>query len=370
MFQGYRLTILAIFAGWTLLFTIGSSFSFRSLVSERLEAQVNEKLHADPALQNVEVVFDGLEGFLDGVVSNESLLEKAFASAEGIGPGKITENRIMVAQRPARLRATFDGNGVILTGAVSDEAVRGVVVDAVRGMNGVVSVEDQLETSAEVRTAPWLRSFVDFLPKFVSTAENGAVEASDQAWAMEGELSSPQQREELVVAWEKVIPAHAIPNLAKLVVIEKATPATLAAVEASAGAHAPESPPNMISPDAQKVDPMDELVTILKQSTVFFPSNSSYMSSDDVKQLNRAAKAANAFSAKLEVIAFADATGDSDYNLWLSNKRAGRVKEKLTAAGAELSRIHVEVTDEVKDNKNRTEEEQAHDRRVEIRLVR
>lgn len=107
-------------------------------------------------------------------------------------------------------------------------------------------------------------------------------------------------------------------------------------------------------------------------SDLLFPTNSSYLT-------DKAKSALDGFvtlvkqhpNAHIQVDGHTDATGEADYNQWLSEKRAASVKVYIQSAGVSASRIETSghgQTNPVADNK--TKEGRQKNRRVEITILK
>jgi outer membrane protein OmpA-like peptidoglycan-associated protein len=107
-------------------------------------------------------------------------------------------------------------------------------------------------------------------------------------------------------------------------------------------------------------------------SEILFPTNSSYLNESSTKNIAEVAKviAQKDKSQDILVEGHSDKTGTSEYNLWLSEKRAVSVKNYLVTLGIEGKRIKTAGlgdTNPIADNK--TKEGRLTNRRVEITLL-
>ncbi len=112
---------------------------------------------------------------------------------------------------------------------------------------------------------------------------------------------------------------------------------------------------------------------LVKTVTVLFPVNGFKLSKDAMAQLDElASKAPGAKNYKVEVLGFADKTGDFNKNLQLSQKRANAVVQYLTVKhNVPLRRIEVPMgygeTRPAGDETTAAGREQS--RRVEVRVL-
>lgn len=115
----------------------------------------------------------------------------------------------------------------------------------------------------------------------------------------------------------------------------------------------------------------DEGIKFSLSSDVLFPTNSSYLTEKAKTELNKLVKILNQDrSKKIRVDGHTDATGEVNYNIWLSEKRAASVKKYLEDGGVTGSRI---TTKGLGPNKpiadNKTAEGRQKNRSVEIIIL-
>lgn len=115
----------------------------------------------------------------------------------------------------------------------------------------------------------------------------------------------------------------------------------------------------------------DEGIKFTLSSDLLFPINSSYLTDQAKRELDKLAKIMKQDSnKKIRVDGHSDATGTAEYNVWLSEKRAVSVKTYLSEAGVSASRITTKglgQTQPVADNK--TPEGRERNRRVEVIIL-
>lgn len=115
----------------------------------------------------------------------------------------------------------------------------------------------------------------------------------------------------------------------------------------------------------------DEGIKFTLSSDLLFPINSSYLTDQAKRELDKLAKIMKEDnSKKIRVDGHTDATGTAEYNVWLSEKRAASVKTYLNEAGVAASRIATKglgQTKPIADNK--TPEGRERNRRVEVIIL-
>lgn len=115
----------------------------------------------------------------------------------------------------------------------------------------------------------------------------------------------------------------------------------------------------------------DEGIKFTLSSDVLFPTNSSYLTDKAKEELSKLAKILKQDnSKKIRVDGHTDATGEANYNLWLSEKRAASVKKFLEDNGVGASRISTKglgQSQPVADNK--TADGRQKNRRVEVIIL-
>ncbi|MGN0003567.1 MAG: OmpA family protein [Sphingobacterium composti] len=115
----------------------------------------------------------------------------------------------------------------------------------------------------------------------------------------------------------------------------------------------------------------DEGIKFSLSSDVLFPSNSSYLTDKAKAELDKLTRILRTQSdKKIRVDGHTDATGEVNYNVWLSEKRAASVKKFLEDAGITASRITTKglgPNNPIADNK--TAEGRQKNRRVEIIIL-
>jgi len=122
-----------------------------------------------------------------------------------------------------------------------------------------------------------------------------------------------------------------------------------------------------------QVERTNEGIKFTFSNEILFPTNSSYLNENSSKSIAAVAKVIREKGIGREVIVegHSDKTGTSEYNQWLSEKRAVSVKNQLVKLGIAAGRIKtagIGDTNPIADNK--TKEGRLINRRVEITLLK
>lgn len=117
--------------------------------------------------------------------------------------------------------------------------------------------------------------------------------------------------------------------------------------------------------------PIEENVTITLNN-IFFDFDKAVLKAESFPELDRIVTLMNERTAMLvDIAGHADATGETDYNLGLSKRRAAAVQKYLTEKGIDEARITVSFYGESKPvESNATREGRRKNRRVEFKIVK
>lgn len=112
-------------------------------------------------------------------------------------------------------------------------------------------------------------------------------------------------------------------------------------------------------------------ITVTFDSDVLFPLNSSYLTDQAKRELDKLVKLLADYSgASLIVDGHTDATGTAEYNQWLSEKRAESVKKYAVERGLNADRVVTYGHGQTKPiAENNTKEGRQQNRRVEVTIV-
>jgi len=351
MVKHRRVLIMAALALWTLMFAGIVATVFRPEVEDGLEKRVLRVFRYDPELQGVEVVFHGANGRLEGTVAEAKVIAKAQRVATRLLPlGEISENKLTVAPKSPSLRATLEGDVVVLDGEISDQLVRSSVLDTLRKLPGVEGVRDKLRITPEVHRSDWMTPFLHFLPGFFDACPDGAAEATDQRWSLSGQLKGELERDVLAESWKRLVPEGGEPNLSQLVFATPAAKPAAPAVEVAA-VKTPDPTPEPVAIRAVPIQTMPEtepepatapptpapdpalaaaeakrrrtMEAYLETCTVNFAPSATRLTSAEIRKLRLAAESLRTYNRpyKLEILAWVDSSDREHHSQWLSDQR-------------------------------------------------
>lgn len=126
-----------------------------------------------------------------------------------------------------------------------------------------------------------------------------------------------------------------------------------------------------IQRDFESASRTDAGILVVFESDVLFAINSSYLSEEAKKELDKFyTHIADRPAKTLLVEGHTDATGTAEYNLWLSEKRAESVKEYLVNLGLSASQIQTKGLGQTQPvASNSTTEGRLKNRRVTITIM-
>ncbi|MDF1810853.1 MAG: OmpA family protein [Verrucomicrobiales bacterium] len=245
-----------------------------------------------------------------------------------VKPVKVTPTKA------AKLKAFLSSPRIQLDGELPDNESRNHVVRGATKSFPKAKLQDNIEISPEVKPAPWLRGFGDFLGDFSSLAKEGEITVGEDEVAITGDAAGDINHNRLLARLSKVMP--------KDIQIQD---------QMKEGTPVPGS------------DPAEDFPSFV----VYYATGSSQINKEGVAQVKDAVNTAAKIGSDATVLVkgFADSRGDPEANKKLSEKRAQGVVDSLAAQGVQRSAIrYIGVGEsESKGGANQN------DRRVEVILV-
>ena len=229
-----------------------------------------------------------------------------------------------VPSAPAHLALTNDNGIITYTGTVHDESTRTSIMDALKGVFGADKVRGDITIDANAGPAPWL---VDLRNVLGNLRTPGVQAVFDGNSLNVGGMISNADRDGIISSLRQAVPAGlvfgALTNQVGNLVSE-ATNRTQTALAALRPGFAP-----------------NDLLGILNQSIINFPTNSAEIPDAGKAMLQQAAGAFKQLPAGtvVEIGGYTDNTGDPTANVQLSQQRAEAVRAALVQAGVDPSML-------------------------------
>lgn len=342
MFDFRKKLALALLAAWIALFALGALLFAPQVISPRLEAAVSKALASDAALASLTPHFQGFTGSFSGRVASVEQLERAYALANEalpIGSLRRQPDGLLV---PAPVKAPASPEP---TAAPPSPPALPATPEPAPAQTVAQATETPAASPVKSPTAPE--------PPPAQTVTQATEAPAAASPVMSPAAPEPALAQTVAQATEA---SPAAPTTAPAPQIE----APMSAPEPAAGNEAALPSQAMPQPKAREVDEWT--------GTVFFAPDSSTLQESQLPILRRIAEDCRSRTDfRLRVISFADPRGDRDFNSWLSQRRADRVRAELSRLGVQLS---VEVAVDFESDHSPVLENPEIQRRVELRYIR
>ena len=277
-------------------------------------------------------------------------LEAGLAPLGALGPAMVVVADLSIAAPAAEpgagqsLIAVYEGDLLILSGKLSDEAIPGRIEAKLTGLLPRLSVKNEVETIATAPGHDWTARLPDFFAESLTRVQNGVFRFTDTLLAMEGRtLGLPDKQIIQNIAVNTVPASFSVRN--DLLHVDTPVP----------------KPP--LTPELRET-----LAAALKESPVYFQIGSEVLKEGgettlaSLVELLKKAKA----DLSLVVTGVSDDKGNVETNRELSLKRAATVVAELERLGLEVSSIETASFVENVSNVPRSQRWKA--RRVDISL--
>jgi OmpA-OmpF porin, OOP family len=225
---------------------------------------------------------------------------------------------------PAHLALTNDDGIITYSGVVHDESTRTSIMDALKGVFGADKVKGDITINANSGPAPWL---VDLRTALENLKTSGVQAVFDGNSLKVGGLIGDSDRDGIISSLRAALPAGLVFGALTDKVGNLVTEVTNRTVSALSGLH----------PGFTTID----LLNILNQSIINFPSNSAEIPAASKTLLQHAATAFKQLPSGtvVEIAGYTDNTGDPSANVQLSQQRAEAVRAALVSAGVDPSML-------------------------------
>jgi OmpA-OmpF porin, OOP family len=257
---------------------------------------------------------------------------------------------------PAHLALTNDDGIITYSGVVHDESTRTSIMDALKGTFGADKVKGDITINANAGPAPWL---VDLRTTLENLKTSGVQAVFDGNSLKVGGLLSDSDRDGIINSLRAALPAGLVFGALSDKVANMVSDVTNKTETALAALH-----PGFSTSD---------LLTILNQSIINFPTNSAEIPPAAKTLLQHAATAFKQLPSGtvVEIAGYTDNTGDPAGNVQLSQQRADAVRAALVSAGVDPSMLVAKGYGSANPvATNDTLEGKFRNRRIEYRVVK
>ena len=257
---------------------------------------------------------------------------------------------------PAHLALTNDDGIITYSGVVHDESTRTSIMDALKGVFGADRVKGDITINANAGPAPWL---VDLRTTMEHLKTSGVQAVFDGNSLKVGGLISDADRDGIISALRAALPAGLAFGALTDRVANLVSDVTNKTETALAALH-----PGFTTAD---------LLNILNQSIINFPTNSAEIPAAGKTMLQHASAAFKQLPSGtvVEIAGYTDNTGDPAANVQLSQQRADAVRAALVSSGVDPSMLVAKGYGSANPAaSNDTAEGKFRNRRIEYRVVK
>ncbi|MEM1296663.1 MAG: OmpA family protein, partial [Verrucomicrobiota bacterium] len=253
------------------------------------------------------------------------------------------ETRMPAPTKSPWLSFKADKSSVVVSGEVADEGARQQLLASLSKLKGKVD-SSGLRVTSNVKSESWTGNVGSYVAQLVAAGGPSTLNMRDGKAQVNATLPSESSRNEMVRSLGRIVgTGFRIENGLRV-----------------------DSAPT-IGGDSKLV-----LKDLLQGQRIYFPKNSSYFNSTERSKIQSFAKEITQLregNITVYLIGHADARGQTDYNQWLSDKRANRVSRALSSYGVRASFVRVEAKGESDAAPLKAGESAwSKDRRVDIRV--
>ena len=225
---------------------------------------------------------------------------------------------------PAHLALTNDDGIITYSGVVHDESTRTSITDALKGVFGADKVKGDITINASAGPAPWL---VDLRTALENLKTSGVQAVFDGNSLKVGGLIGDSDRDGIISSLRAALPTGLVFGALTDKVGNLISEVTTKTETALSALH-----PGFTTTD---------LLSILNQSIINFPTNSAEIPAVSKTLLQHAAAAFKQLPSgtMVEIGGYTDNTGDPAANVQLSQQRADAVRAALVSAGVDPSML-------------------------------
>lgn len=251
------------------------------------------------------------------------------------------ETRMPAPTKAPWLSFKADKSSIVVSGEVADEKARQQILSSLSKHGGKID-DSGLRITSSVKPESWTGNAGNYVVQLVAAAGPSTLSLRDRKAEVDATLPSQGQRNEFYRSLGRIV----------------------------GSGFRIEDGLKVGSTPSEKTDLV--LKDLLQGQRIYFPKNSSYFNSTERSKIQRFAREITNLKENditVYLIGHADARGQTDYNQWLSDKRANRVSRALSSYGVKASFVRVEAKGE-RDAAPLKAGESAwsKDRRVDIRV--
>jgi OOP family OmpA-OmpF porin len=228
-------------------------------------------------------------------------------------PGHLSQSRT-TAVTQATLHASVEQGSLVLRGSLPNERSKATILEQAHAFAAKtrMRVIDQFIVDKQVKAAVWVDSVPQLLPILGLMVERGSIIIDGRSLVVNGHVAGHREKAEVLQAMAPAIRAGL--RIEDRVVVTPATSSSSAAVPLSA---------------LQLL-----LNQVLAKSSIEFEPKSATMTTKGQMVLDQIiALLRRAPDTPIEIAGHTDSTGEAEYNMQLSRRRAEAVKQYLTNHG-------------------------------------
>lgn len=245
----------------------------------------------------------------------------------------VVDKLVVKELKPISLDASVKDGKITLKGIVSSQAEMDSIIKAATARIGKTDkVDNQLTVSDDIQPSPWLGGISDLMALIT---EDGSLSASPDGLKLIGTVDSKSKQTTIVDKAKALLASFEIPvtNSLKVVVPEPvAVKVPEPKPEPVVVKVTPEPESAVVKPSAIKIC-QGKLDSAMSGKSIHFASNKAVIKQQSFPLLDRIGdvmqECQDEMAGGIRVNGYTDSSGDDDYNMALSLRRAGAVRDYL-----------------------------------------
>lgn|GEM_PF-6806018 len=322
---------------------------------------------------------NGAKATLVGIVPSASDKAKVGQTVQAklANTGVTLDNQLrIVAPKPAAVPQTVSiaraGNRVNVSGIIQSADLKSPIIQSVKQSFPGAQINDKLTVNANTVDAPWASKLGPLVPQLASV-QNGSVSVKGARTILTGTVTSNSAKSQIGAAYASSMRPFNITVDNQINVVAPPPPSPAPPSAPAAAAAAPVAPVVVERGDIDTTQTgisRAKAVEMFNGVIIYFSLDGANIRDDEDRKLNYLAQVMKQHpDINLKVKGFADSSGDVDYNLELSMRRAIQVRDYLEPKGITRNRLQAlgrGINDPIADNATR--EGRALNRRVEFEV--